>query len=121
MFAPHHQQAANELVRTSRPSGTIGLLAWTPEGFIGQLMAAVKPYVPAPPPGVQPPPLWGREEHVRELLGDRVSEVRARTQHTRVEQFTDAEAFRDYFTEHYGPIIAAYRNFREVAATGDRT
>src|SRR5690625_6236394 len=85
MFAPHHQRAADELVRTTRPGGTIGLLAWTPEGFIGQLMATVKPYVPPPPPGVQPAPLWGREDHVRELLGDRVGDVRARKQHTRVE------------------------------------
>jgi ubiquinone/menaquinone biosynthesis C-methylase UbiE len=30
MFAPHHQQAADELVRVCRPGGTIGLLNWTP-------------------------------------------------------------------------------------------
>ena len=39
MFAPHHQQAADELVRVCRPGGTIGLLNWTPEGFIGQMFA----------------------------------------------------------------------------------
>lgn len=113
MFAPHHQRAADELVRTTRPGGTIGLLAWTPEGFLGQLMATVKPYVPAPPAGVQPAPLWGREEHVRELLGDRVRDVRARTQQMRVEQFPDGAAFRDYFKARYGPIIAAYRNLAD--------
>ena len=47
-----------------RPGGTIGLLSWTPEGFIGQMFATMKPYAPAPPPGAQPPPLWGSEEHV---------------------------------------------------------
>jgi ubiquinone/menaquinone biosynthesis C-methylase UbiE len=31
MFAPHHQAAADELVRVCRPGGTIGLLSWTPE------------------------------------------------------------------------------------------
>jgi len=35
MFAPHHQAAADELVRIVRPGGTIGLVSWTPEGFIG--------------------------------------------------------------------------------------
>jgi ubiquinone/menaquinone biosynthesis C-methylase UbiE len=30
MFAPHHQQAADELVRVCRPGGTIGVLSWTP-------------------------------------------------------------------------------------------
>ena len=36
MFAPHHQTAADELVRVCRPGGTIGLASWTPSGFIGQ-------------------------------------------------------------------------------------
>jgi threonine dehydrogenase-like Zn-dependent dehydrogenase len=35
MFAPHHQAAADELVRVCRPGGTIGLISWTPAGFIG--------------------------------------------------------------------------------------
>ncbi len=35
MFAPHHQRAADELVRVCRPGGTIGLLSWTPRGFVG--------------------------------------------------------------------------------------
>jgi SAM-dependent methyltransferase len=68
MFAPHHQEAADELVRVVRPGGRIGLLSWTPEGFIGQMFATMKPYAPPPPAGVQPPPLWGSEDHVRGLL-----------------------------------------------------
>ena len=56
MFAPHHQQAADELVRVCRPGGTICLLSWTPEGFVGQLFQTMKPYAPPPPPGAQPPP-----------------------------------------------------------------
>ncbi len=78
MFAPHHQASADELVRVCRPGGTIGLLSWTPEGFIGQMFATMKPYAPPPPPGAQPPPLWGDESHVRSLLGDRVTDVDAR-------------------------------------------
>jgi 2-polyprenyl-3-methyl-5-hydroxy-6-metoxy-1,4-benzoquinol methylase len=31
MFAPHHQQTADELVRVCRPGGTIGLLNLTPD------------------------------------------------------------------------------------------
>lgn len=54
MFAPHHQLAADELVRVCRPGGTIGVLSWTPPGFIGQLFAAMKPYAP-PPPQEHPP------------------------------------------------------------------
>jgi SAM-dependent methyltransferase len=39
MFAPHHQAGADELVRVCRSGGTIGLLSWTPGGFVGQLFA----------------------------------------------------------------------------------
>ena len=75
MFAPHHQVAADELVRVLRPGGRLGLVAWTPAGFIGQMFATMKPYAAPPPPGAQPPPLWGDESHVRALLGDRVDAV----------------------------------------------
>src|SRR6476620_10522807 len=72
MFAPHHQEAADELVRVCRSGGTIGLLSWTPEGMIGGLFRTIGPFAPPPPPGAQPPPLWGGEDHVRALLGDHV-------------------------------------------------
>src|SRR5688500_13558001 len=75
MFAPHHQATADELVRVCRPGGTIGLISWTPAGFIGQMFATMKPYAPPPPPGAQPPPLWGDQAHVTALLGDRVEVV----------------------------------------------
>ncbi|MFF5966975.1 class I SAM-dependent methyltransferase [Streptomyces collinus] len=110
MFAPHHQQAADELVRVCRPGGTIGLLSWTPQGFIGRMFAAMKPYAPPPPPGAQPPPLWGDEDHVRSLLGDRVTDVSAERRTVRVDRFETPEMFRDYFKERYGPTISVYKN-----------
>ena len=72
MFAPHHQDVADEMVRVCRPGGTIGMLNWTPEGMIGALFKTMGPFAPPPPPGAQPPPLWGSEGHVKELFGDRV-------------------------------------------------
>jgi ubiquinone/menaquinone biosynthesis C-methylase UbiE len=113
MFAPHHQRAADELVRVCRPGGTIGLISWTPEGFIGRLFATMKPYVAAPPPGVQSPPLWGSEQHVLGLLGDRVTDVVMQRRELPVDRFADGAAFRDYFKANYGPTIAAYRGIAE--------
>jgi len=113
MFAPHHQAAADELLRVCRPGGTIALIAWTPSGFIGQMFATMKPYAPPPPAGVQPPPLWGREEHVRSLLGNRVEDVQAQTRTLEVTQFATPEEFRDYFKTNYGPTIAVYRSLGE--------
>ena len=110
MFAPFHQQAADELVRVTKLGGRIGLINWTPEGHIGQLFVAMKSYMPAPPPGAQPPPLWGQEDHVRALLGDRVTDVVTERRALTVDHFPDGAAFRDYFKAVYGPTIAAYRN-----------
>lgn len=130
MFAPHHQECADELIRVCRSGGTVSVLSWTPQGFIGQMFATMKPYMPAPPPGVQPPPLWGDETHVRALFGDRV-DVDASRGALPVHHFTDGAAFRDYFKAHYGPTITAYRGIAEdtdkvaafdadLAALGDR-
>ena len=113
MFAPHHQPAADELVRVCRPGGTIGLLNWTPEGFIGQMFATMKPYAPPPPPGAQPPPRWGSEDHVRGLFGDRVTDVHVRRQTVRIDWFRTPEEFRDYFKARYGPTIAVYRSIAD--------
>ena len=109
MFAPHHQAAADELVRVARPGATIGLISWTPEGFIGQLFATMKPYVAPPPPGVQPPPLWGKEEHVTALLGDAVTDVKIERRTLRVDFYSRPDEFREYFKTKYGPTMAAYR------------
>ena len=108
MFAPHHQATADELVRVCRPGGTIGLISWTPAGFIGQMFATMKPFAPPPPPGAQPPPLWGDEDHVRELLGDRVTDVHAEKGFATVEDFPGSSDFREYFKKNYGPTIAVY-------------
>lgn len=109
MFAPHHQAAADELLRVCKPGGSVGLLSWTPEGFVGQMLAALKPFAPPPPPGAQPAPLWGSEEHVRELLGDRITDVHTRKQNLAVRSFHQPADFVRYFKSHYGPIIAVYK------------
>ncbi|MGH3509238.1 MAG: class I SAM-dependent methyltransferase [Nocardioidaceae bacterium] len=118
MFAPHHPASADELARVCRAGGTIGLLNWTPEGFIGEMFAITKRYSAPPPAGAQPPPLWGTEQHVRALLGDRVAEVTTRRDAVRVDCFATPEEFRDYFKTSYGPVVATYRF---IAGEPDRT
>lgn len=117
MFAPHHERSAGEIVRVVRPGGRIGLISWTPQGFIGQLFASLKPFNAPLPSGAQPAPLWGDEDHVRALLGDRVTDVRAVRESVRFAPFSTGEEFRAYFAAHYGPTIAVYnRNADDPAA-----
>lgn len=109
MFAPHHQVTADELVRVVRPGGTIAMINWTPTGFIGKLFATMKPYAPPPPPGASAPPLWGEENHVRELFGDRVSALDTRRETVLFDHSASPLEFREYWKRNYGPTIAAYR------------
>jgi len=118
MFAPFHQPVADELARVTRPGGRIALINWTPQGFIGQLFATMKPYVAPPPPGASPGPLWGDEDHVRALLGDKIADVQLERGMLTVDRFASGEQFRDFFAAYYGPTIAAYRN---VADDPERT
>jgi hypothetical protein len=85
------------------------MINWTPQGFIGNLFATLKPYAPPPPPGASPPPLWGDEEHVRTLFGDRVTGLTTQRQTVRMDHCADAMEFREYWKRNYGPTIAAYR------------
>ncbi|MCT7351733.1 methyltransferase domain-containing protein [Streptomyces sp. 15-116A] len=113
MFAPHHQEAAGELLRVCRPGGTLAVLSWTPEGFLGRMLATMKPYAPPPPPGAQPPPLWGDENHVRQLFGDRITGITAERRTVVVDRFSSPEEFRDYFKQRYGPTISVYKAIGE--------
>jgi SAM-dependent methyltransferase len=110
MFAPHHKQAADELVRVCRSGGTIGLLSWTPEGMIGALFRLMGPFAPPPPPGAQPPPLWGSEDHLRELFGDRVEFRTQRREMLDITAFERPGEYGEHFKARYGPTIVAMAN-----------
>lgn len=115
MFAPHHEAAAGELLRVVRPGGRVGVLSWTPEGFIGRMFRAMKPFAAPLPPGAQPAPLWGDESHVRELLGDAVDGVEVQRDSVAIDRFATGAGFRDYFKANYGPTIAVYRRIADDA------
>jgi SAM-dependent methyltransferase len=119
MFAPHHQQAADELVRVCRPGGTIALLSWTPEGLVGGLFRTMKPFAPAPPPGVQPAPLWGSEEHLRSLLGDRAAMASASRDVLEVTAFATPRDFAEHFKASYGPTITVRKNAEREGRAGE--
>jgi len=105
MFAADHARAARELVRVCRPGGRIGLASWTPEGFVGGMLAAVGRHV-TPPAGAQPATRWGVEAVVAELLGDEVTDVTSVTETVR-QRFARPEDYADLFLTYYGPTFSA--------------
>jgi SAM-dependent methyltransferase len=112
MFAPDQRRTAAEMLRVTRPGGTIAMANWTPDGFIGELFRTVGAYAP-PPPGLDPPPLWGVEAHVRDLFGTGVIELRARRRRYAF-RFDSPEAFTAFFREQYGPTAAAFAGLEPV-------
>ena len=105
MFAPNHQAVADELLRVCRPGGTIGLLTFTPEGLGGTFFELFGRHAPPPPPEALPPSLWGSEEHVRGLFGDRVGSLRM-TRGAYVERAATPEDYVGLFLETFGPLVA---------------
>ena len=110
MFAPDHGRVARELTRVCRPGGTIGMLNFTPAA--APFFELLAEYGPPPPPGAQPPLLWGDPEHVRELLGDRVESLDL-TRGEYVERADSPAAYRELFQRTFGPVVAIRRGLAD--------
>lgn len=113
MFAPDQEKTAGELLRACKPGGKIGLANWTPYGFIGQLFKTIGKHVP-PPSGLRPPPLWGTEERLHELMGEETFNLEA-TRRTFTWRYPSAKAFVENFRDYYGPTLKA---FEALESTG---
>jgi ubiquinone/menaquinone biosynthesis C-methylase UbiE len=108
MFAPNQEKVAEELLRICRSGGKIGLANWTPDGFIGNMFRTLGKHVP-PPPGIKPPPLWGTEERLRELLGEDIASLEV-TRRSYMFRYPSAGHFVEYFRSYYGPTLKAFES-----------
>lgn len=106
MFAPNQEQTAAEIARVCAPGGKIGMANWTPESYIGQLFKLTGTFLP-PPAGLKGPTLWGSEERVRELFGDRVSDLKMEKR-TFAFRFPSADHWLGFFRTNYGPTLKAF-------------
>jgi ubiquinone/menaquinone biosynthesis C-methylase UbiE len=105
MFAPDHERSAREMLRVCRSKGRIGLVSWTPQGFLGDLFRTVARHVP-PPPGVRSPLLWGTTDHLQQLFAGAPS-----IQHEKrifAFRYESAEHFVEVFRTFYGPVLKAF-------------
>jgi SAM-dependent methyltransferase len=132
IFASDHQAAANEMVRVCRPGGTVGMINFRPVGVAQAFFELFGSY--APPDGALSPVLWGSEEHVRSLFGDRLDPLRLARDAYVERSPGDASAYCAFFKETFGPVVALYgaladqpdrlaaldRDFLEFATRGNQ-
>ncbi len=106
MFAPRHRQAAEGLVRVTRPGGRIVVVAWTPEGLNGQMFTTIGAHLPPPPAELTPPILWGDENHVAGLFAGQDVEL-SFERHTLPVAWESIDGWIDHCEANLGPVILA--------------
>jgi SAM-dependent methyltransferase len=107
MFAPRPEVAIAEAFRVTRPGGVVGLTAWTPDGFTGQITALMGEYLPVPM-GTDRPIDWGIETIVRRRLAPHSSGLRV-TRGTITWEFPSLERAVDWQERSFGALVAARR------------
>jgi ubiquinone/menaquinone biosynthesis C-methylase UbiE len=113
-FCADHDAAAAELLRVCRPGGRIALIAWTREGFIGQVLAAVAQATGGG--GSRPSPLdWGCEDKVRDLFAEHVTDIALHREHVEMRAESPSE-WVDYMATAYGPLARARMTLQARAA-----
>ncbi|HEX9232203.1 MAG TPA: methyltransferase domain-containing protein [Jatrophihabitantaceae bacterium] len=112
MWAPDHQAVADELVRVCRPGGVIGMVNFSADGLLSDFLDVFTPYLP-PPPDAQSPTLWGSEDHLRGLFGDRVESLLL-TPSAYLERVVGGpRGYCEYYKRTFGPVIALYAALAE--------
>lgn len=104
IFARDQSAVADELLRVCRPGGTIGMINFTPDGLAAEFFGLLARYAPEAPPGTPSPLLWGSEEHVRNLFGDRAGSLDL-TRRDYVERAASPRAYCDLFERTFGPVV----------------
>jgi SAM-dependent methyltransferase len=104
-IAPRPDVAAAEMFRVVRPGGTVGLTAWSADGFMGELSALGQRFNPTPD-GLGRPQEWGDETTARARLEGLAARVEVERG---VLAFTadSPEALAAEFADSAPPYVAA--------------
>jgi ubiquinone/menaquinone biosynthesis C-methylase UbiE len=107
MMAPRPRRVAEELFRVVRPGGTVGMTAWTREGYTAELFALSRTYAP---PSDQPlSDEWSVEENVRERFDGLAARFEVETREL-VWEAESVEALMETMGSASPPWVAAKQN-----------
>jgi ubiquinone/menaquinone biosynthesis C-methylase UbiE len=113
MFAPKPFDVAKEMVRVTKPGGSIVMGNWIPNDptFVSQVLRISSAFTPPPPEGFISPMRWGVESSIIERFGnagvpkENISMVRDRYYFASSEK--SPTQFIDLFEKFYGPSMKA--------------
>jgi len=113
MFAPKPFDVAKEMVRVTRPGGTITMGNWIPNDptLVAQVLKMSSAYTPPPPEGFISPMTWGLENNIVERFG--VAGISAANIKCTPETYTfkydgSPRDFLMLFHNFYGPTMNAF-------------
>lgn len=111
-FLPDQEAAARELLRVTKPGGTIALTAYTRQSLPSDVYHLGADIAPPPEGAPLPAYVWSEGVRARELLGDACSSITIR--HRSVDAcFASAAAFFDNNQRFYGPVMTRLARFSE--------
>ena len=113
MFAPRPERAAAELLRVTKPGGFVAMANWTPEGFVGKSFRVTSKISP-PPPGIQPPVLWGDEQVVKQRFAAGVASLTTTRRPMQFQFPFPPKEVVAFFRKYFGPTAAAFSRLDSI-------
>lgn len=105
MFAPRPEVAIAEAFRVVAPGGVVGISAWTPDGFTGQVTELMGEYLPSPLVAARPID-WGIEATVRARLAPHAADVQM-ARGAVMWEFASVEETIGWQEANFGALVAA--------------
>ena len=102
MFAPRPELVVAEFARVLKPGGLLAMANWNPQSFTGEMFRLSSKHVP-PPPGIQPPVLWGDEKTIRERLDGKFKDIQTELVPIDFNLPTNPAGAVNFFRTYFGP------------------
>lgn len=117
MFAEDPTAAGAELLRVTRPGGTVAFTAWTPGSAIDEMLTALVATLPPRPDAPPSPHLWGDPTVVADRFDGRVSDLDFEHGTLAYPALSPAH-FWHTMTVVAGPVVAALETVAEADRPG---